>query len=147
VVGGSEAEEIIAFDRVEGLLDAENGAAERVVAEAGLLSELEDEVVGLIGGFTDFLQDDALLAFNFFGGVIRREDKRQSSIQHFRRISAEAADEIGGALVFGGGVHRGAARFYRLGDFAGVAATGALESHVLEEMRQTVALGRLKASA
>ena len=54
---------------------------------------------------------------------------------------------IGGALARGVGVEVAADRLDLLGDGAGAAPLGALERHVLEEMRDAVDLGRLVAGA
>src|SRR5690606_19172488 len=118
-----------------------------MIAIARLLRQLEDQVVRLVRGFADLLQHNPLFALDLGRRMIRREDQRQHCLQHLGRVLAEAADEIAGAFVFRRRIDRCAARLDCFSDLAGAQASGALERHMLQEVGQSVALGRLEAGA
>ena len=64
-------------------------------------------------------------------------------VERERHILLQHLGVIGGALARGIGVEMAADRLDLLGDGAGAAPLGALERHVLEEMRDAVDLRRL----
>jgi len=104
-------------------------------AERGGLGHLEHEVVGRVGRLGDLLGDDA----HFLGEIGGRQGRAKHHVGDDFHAQLQAAGQAAhleaGALVTGGGVHRAAARLDRLDDVAGRALAGALEHHVLEQMR------------
>ena len=62
-------------------------------------------------------------------------------------VGLQHAGEIGGGLQAGGGVELAADRLDLLGDVAGAAPLGALERHVLEQVRDAVLVLPLVARA
>ena len=122
-------------------------AAEGLFGKGGFLEEIEDHVVGGVVGLVDLLDDDALFAGQFV-------------LVHHRMLQ-DVGDDVDGQFqvffkdlgvvrgVFAGriGVQVAADGLDLLGDLLGVAAFGALEGHVLQQMRHAVDPGVLVAGA
>src|ERR1700754_543694 len=108
---------------------------------------LEHHVIGRILRGTDFLHDHALLALQF----VRHEGWIGENVgQHVERqwhVGLHHARIISGGLRRRAGVEVAAYRFDLLDDLARGARRGALEGHVLEQMRGAVLIGLLVAAA
>ncbi|MNC85040.1 hypothetical protein D3C83_06120 [compost metagenome] len=105
--------------------------------------ELVDEVVGRVLDHLDFFEDHLLLALDVFGAERRVHDDVRQDLDRQRQVLVEHLDVIAGVLLRGEGVHLAADRINRLRDVFGRARGGALEEHVLDEMRDAALLLRL----
>ena len=128
-------------------LGPQDRAAERLVGEGFGLEVIEDDVVGRVFGLADFLDDDALLARQFFGIEDRVLQNVGENVDGERDIVLQHAGVIGGLFASGIGVDEAADAFDLFGDAAGGAALGALERHVLEHVSDAVRFLRLVARA
>ena len=102
---------------------------------------------GVSFGLADFLQDHGALAVELVRVEGRVLQDVGENVERERHVLLQHLRVIGGALARGIGVEMAADRLDLLGDRAGAAPLGALEGHVLEEMRDAVDLGRLVAGA
>jgi hypothetical protein len=95
----------------------------------------EHQVVRGVGGLGDFLADDLFLADQVVGVHVRA----QHQVGDHRGAEVEAvlqgADLEAGALVAGGGVEVAALRLDHLDEVTGGTSAGALEDHVLQQVR------------
>jgi hypothetical protein len=125
--------DLVAGERGDGLAGAENGAADRLVAEGRLGKAVEDGVVGRVVGGAQFLQDDVLFALQLILVEFRILQDVGQQIEGERHVVLQDADEIGCGFDAGRGVDVAADILDFLGDGARVAPCGALEGHVLEQ--------------
>ena len=93
-----------------------------MLAEARGLGQVEDEVVGLVMGGGDLLQDHVALALQFVVVEFGRGEDVGEDVERQRPVVLQHAGVIGGGLHAGGGVDLAAGRFDLLGDGAGRAA-------------------------
>ena len=122
---------------------AQGRAPHRLARERGLLEVVEDDVVRGVVGLPDLLQDHAALALD----LLRREravgQDVADDVGAERQVLLEQLDVVGGLLAGGVGVDVAADVLDLLGDPRRRAALGALEGHVLEEVRHAVLAGPL----
>ena len=114
--------------------------AERVVFPEFLLEEIVYVVVRGIIQHVDFLEHDRFFLADFIrveNGV--PEDVRQEIDGHVQMVIGDL-DVEGGQLLAGKGIHHPAHGIDGRGDVEGRPAPGALEQHVLDEMRHAVGL-------
>ena len=95
----------------------------------------------------DLLHDDVLLAREFFRLEGRIGEDVGEHIERERHVGAQHARVIGRGLDAGRRIEVAADRLDLLGDLARGAVRGALERHVLEEMRDAVLVRVLVAAA
>jgi hypothetical protein len=111
------------------------------------LQIVEHEIVGVVLRRADFLDDDVLLALELAwieGGI--GQDVGQH-VDRKRHVGLEHAGEIGGGFGARCRVEVAADLLDLLGDLPRGAALGALERHVLEQVRNAVLVGFLVAAA
>ena len=132
----------------DGLLAPDDVPAERLVAVEERLVDAADEVARRVEVHVHLLDDHALLALDLLGveaGVAEHVD------EHVERRVARlggAADVVAGVLLAGEGVELAPDRVDLAGDVArGRPPVGALEEHVLGEVRDPVRVRRLVARA
>ena len=117
---------------------AQNRPTDRLVGEGRRVEQIEHEIVGRVVDLADFLLDDALLARQFGGVENAAGQDVGENVEHHGRVGAEHARVIGGELDRRRRVEVAARALDLLDDGAGAALAGALEGHVLDQMRQTV---------
>ena len=137
----------VAVEALQRLCRPQQRAPHRLVRVAQLVEMLEHDIVRRILRRTDLLHDHAFLAFQFIrhergiGEDIGEHVERQRHVRlHHPRI-------IGGGFGRGAGIEIAADRLDLLDDFARAAPGGALERHVLEQMRDAVLVGLFVAAA
>ena len=137
----------LAVERAHRLALAQDRASDRLARKRGLLQPFEHQIVGGVLRGADLLHDDVLLALQLLG--IERgigQDVGQH-VERERHIGLEHARVVGGGFHAGGGIEIAADRLDLLGDLARGAPRGALERHVLEQMRDAMLVGLLVAAA
>ena len=95
---------------------AQNGAADRLVGEGGLLEQIEDVIVGIVARGADLLDDHLLLAVEF--GLVEQRILQDvgEDVGGQRHVFLEHAGEIAGVLDRGRGVEIAADILDGLGD-------------------------------
>ena len=141
------AEHVIAREAADAVDRAQNRATDRLVGIGGLLEQIEDDVVGRVVDLGDLLHDDLALALELFGGHHRVLQDIGQDVDGERHVLLEHTGDEGGLLARGIGVEVAADRFDLLDDGERAAPLGALERHVLQEMRDAVELAPLDARA
>ena len=126
---------------------AEDRPAGRLVGKCHFLHEVEDHVLGRIERGRDLLQDHVALAGKLGAIEARGKHDVAQEVEREPQILAQHARVIGGRVDAGGGVELAAHRLDLLGDGLGAATLGALEGHMLEEMRDAVLGGAFAAAA
>ena len=116
-----------------------------MVFPESLREQLVHEVVGRVLDHLDFFDDDLLLALDVVGAERRIADDVRQDVDGERQVLVEHLDVIAGVFLRGERVELAADGVDRLGDVFGGARAGALEQHVLDEMRDAAALGRFVA--
>ena len=135
VVGG----EVVAGEAVEDVEVPDDGVPVGALAEGGREHEFGAHAVGVIEAHGEFAADDLLLLCELLlrqGGVqgcVGEEFNRRG------RAVRRDIDPVDGAVERGVGVDVAAGFLHRAGDFVGAAFLGALEDHVLEEVREPAA--------
>ena len=117
---------------------AENGSAERVLRPGLRLQQVEHQIVGRVVGGGDLLQDDVALILELFAIEHRIDDYVGQHIEREPPVILEHPRVIGGVLHGRRGIDVAARRLDLLGDVARRPPPGALEGHMLEEMRNAV---------
>ena len=139
--------EEVDVERFDRFTRAENRPPQRVVFPEALREELVDEVVGRVLDHLDLFDDDFLLALDVLGAERRVADDIGEDVDRERQMLVEDFDVVARVLLGGERVELPADGVNRLGNILGRAAGGALEQHVLDEMRDAPALSRLVAGA
>ena len=134
--------QVIGCVRADRFRRSEHGAANRLAGKRGLLEELEHPVLRHVVRGADLLQDHVLLERQLLRVEQRIADDVAEHVEAERQVALQEPQIVGRVVDAGLGVHLTADRLDRLGDVAGAAPLGALEGHVLEEMRDAV-LARL----
>ena len=147
VVAAHIVDQRLARHRRHDLLRPEDGAAHRLVGVAGLLQEVEDEIVGRVLDLADLLEDDVALLLELGRVEGRALQDVGQDVGGELEVAREDAGEVGGVLARGVGVEAAADALDLLGDGARAAGRGALERHVLEQVGDAVDLGGLVAGA
>ena len=106
-----------------------------------------DEVVGRIDAFAELGQDDLLLALEMLLVEMRRAHEIGDQLGDERQVAGQRPAVKHRLVARGPGVERSADILDRFGERARVAAAGALEHHMLDEMREAAELLRLGARA
>ncbi len=137
------ADHRLAVEPADDLGAAQHRPAHRLVGKGAFLEIVENDVVGRVVGLADLLQDHRALAFHLVRVEARIQQDVGEDIERQRHVFLQHLGVVGGALARGIGVEVAADRLDLLGDVAGAAPFGALERHVLEEMRGAVYRRRL----
>ena len=104
-----------------------------------------DQVIGRIDALPDLGQDHLLLALEMLLVEMRRADEVGDEFGDERQIAGERASVEHGLVARGPGVERAADILDDLGERTRVAAAGALEHHMLDEMGEAAKTRRLRA--
>src|SRR3546814_2449618 len=102
------------------------------------------DLVGCVVGLADLLQDHRALALQLLLKKGRALQDVGNDVEGERRVLGQHLGIEGGVLAAGVGVDLPADRLDLLGDGLRAAPLGALEHHVLEQMRDAVQLRRLR---
>ncbi len=127
--------------RLDGLLRAEDRAAERMILPESLREDFVDEIVRRVLHHLDLFEDDFLLALDVLGVERRIPDDIGEDVERQRQVLVEHLDVIAGVFLGGKRVELPADRVDSLRDILGRARARSLEQHVLHEMRNAAALG------
>ncbi len=143
-----ERGERLARGRTDGLLGADDVAAERVVAVEELVVDAADEVARRVEVHVHLLDDHALLALDLLGVEARVADHVDEHVERHVAGAGGALDVVARVLLAGEGVELAADPVDLGRDVARRRAPlGALEEHVLGEVGDAADLGRLVARA
>ena len=112
-----------------------------MVFPESLREELVDEVVGRVLDHLDLFDDDLLLALDVFDAERRVADDVREDVHGERQMLVEDLDVVAGVFFRGERVELAANRIDRLGDIFRRPRGGALEQHVLDEMRDAALVG------
>ena len=124
------------------------GRPSGVSPPAHLVPDLADVVAGRVEVHVDLLDDHALLALELLLVEARVQEHVGEDVDRDRRRPRGALDVVGGQLLAREGVELAADAVDLAGDVArGGAPLGALEEHVLGEVRDARRLGPLEAGA
>ena len=138
-----EGREVMGMEFFHPLGWPQNRAAQRLLGKGGFLQPVEDHVVWRVVRLPDLLQYH--VPFDLY--LARVEDRVQhdvgDDVQRQPNILGQNPCVIGRHLAAGIGVDVAAYVFDGLGDLQGRAGFGALERHVLKEMRNAVLLDPL----
>ena len=118
-----------------------------MVFPEALREQLVDEIVGRVLDHLDLFEDDLLLALDVVGAERRVADDVGEDVDRQRQMLVEHLDVVAGVFLRGERVELAADRVDRLRDVLGGARRGALEEHVLDEVRDAAALGGFVARA
>ena len=136
------------FAALDRLLGAERLPAERVVAEHQRLVDRADVVARGVLVHVHLLQDHALLAVDLLGVELRVAEHVEQHVERGVAVRAGAADVVARVLLRGEGVELAADPVDQRRQVARRRAPlGALEEHVLGEVRDAAVLGALVARA
>ena len=144
VPGVDVLEECLARRLAHGLLPPDDVPAERLVAVEKLVVDAADEVARRVEVHVHLLDDHALLALDLVLVELRAAEHVDEDVE--RRVArlGGAANVVAGVLLAGERVELAPDSVDLAGDVAGGRTrVGALEEHVLGEMRDPVRLGRL----
>ena len=133
--------------RVHGLHGAQDGLAERVRAPHQPGEQLVDLVLRIVLAREDLLAHHGLLLLHLLLREHRAAHDVREHVDHLGQVLGERAGVVAHLLARGEGVHVAAQRLEALGDRARVAALGALEQHVLDEVGDAEPRARLVARA
>ena len=147
IVGAEVAEEVVARDALDEARAAEDRPPERLLREGLQVELVLRDRLGVVGGVTELLQDHLPLAVDLLGGEGRAADHVGEHVERDRHVLGEQHRVVGGVVLGGVGVHRRAHPLDLERDAPRVAGLGALERHVLEEMRDAVQVRGLVARA
>jgi hypothetical protein len=106
-----------------------------VAAEQHLGEEVVHHVVGGVVVHPDLLEDHGPLRVDVVLGELGEAQHVGQDVDRQLEVAVERPGVEAGVLLGGEGVGLAADRVHQLGDVPGRAALGALEQHVLEEVR------------
>ena len=145
----AERDDPVARERVAQVLDrAEHGAAERMLAERGVVDQVLGDGRRLVVRARDLLDHDAALAVQLLGVESRAPDEVRQQVDRLERALGAHGDVEGDEVVARVRVELAADPLGRLVDRSVVGELlAALEDEVLEEVRHPVLLRALGARA
>src|SRR5690606_28952377 len=142
-----ERAQLFRIERLDRLRRAEDRTTESLVAEGGLSEAIEHDIVGRVVSGANLLQDDVLFALELgrieagVGQYVGKDLDRQ------RQVVFQHPRVEGRRLDAGRGVDLAADVFDFRGDIPRGARAGALEGHVLQQVRDAVLVVALVARA
>ncbi len=123
------------MDGIETVAVADDRMAARVELEGGGEEQAGGGVVRIIEAHVDLAADDVLFLLEFTLRDDREEHQAAEAFEKDRQRVGRPVDEIHGAVKAGVGVPMSASGLHGIGELIGIVIAGALEDHVLEEMR------------
>lgn len=141
VAAVEEVRDLVAGERPDGLLGAEDRAAERAVAEDHPGEEVVDDVARVVLGHRHLFQDDAAFGLDVVRADQRAGEHVADHVDGQRQVGVEHPRVVAGVLLRGEGVHLAADRVQGGRDVQRAAPLGALEEQVLQVVRGAVELG------
>ena len=145
VILAQVAEQVGARHRIQRLLRAGDGPAERLVRPERGVEQFLDVMLRLVQVHRHFLFDDLALLGDLHRVEPRVEQHIQQHIEQFVEAVVAGPGMETGHLLAGEGVQVPADALDRLGDLLGRALLRAFEQQVLDEMADAVERGRLVA--
>ena len=136
VGAAEEIQEDVAIEGRDRLGRAEDRPAQRVPVPEPLREELVDEVVGRVLDHLDLFEDHLLLALDVVGPEGRIEHDVGQDVPGVRQVLVEHLDVVARVLLRRERIEVAAERVDRLRDVFGGPGAGALEEHVLDEVRR-----------
>ena len=128
------------IELADGLGRAQDRLAQRMVFPEVGREDLLHQVIGAIGLHLDLFQNDALFFLDVFVAKQRMQHQIGQHVEGARQVLVEDLGVEAHQLLAGEGVQVAADRIHRARDSLRRAAGGALEQHVLDEVRDAVAL-------
>ncbi len=149
-VGGRIHGAVVSADRrgieaADRLASAEDGLAERVVFPEVGGEDLVDQVIRAVGLHFDLFENDALFLLDVLLGEPRIEHQVGQDVEGLGEVLVQDLGVEADQFLAGKGVEVAADGVHRARDVFGGAMGGALEEHVLDEVRDAVLLGRFLA--
>jgi hypothetical protein len=135
---GVVVEDDLLVEAGDSLGGAQDGAAEGVAFPEVLGEGFVDEVVGVVLVHFDLFEDDPLLASNVLRGEGGVEDEVSQKVKCWCNILIENLDIEADGFLSGEGVEVAADGVGLAGELLGGTGGGALEDHVLDEVRDAV---------
>src|SRR6185312_7085479 len=126
---------------------AEDRPADRLVRPGGRGDEIEHQVVGRIVDRPDLLDDDILFPFELVGIERAVGEEVADHVERESGVAPQNPSEVARPLDPGLRVEVAPDILDRLRDLAGASPAGALERHVLDEMREPVLVRALVAGS
>ena len=126
-------------------LGAQHGPADRLPVERRLEQMIVDEVVGRIDALAKLGQDHLLLALEMVLVEVRRPHEIGDQFGDEREVTGQGTAVKHRLVARCPGIERAAHVLDRLGQCPRVAAAGALEHHVLDEVSEAAELPRFGA--
>ena len=149
VWGGVGVREIVAQDvgvqRLDRVRTPENRPAQRVIFPEALREELVHEVVRRVLDHLDLFEDHLLLALDVARAERRIQHDVRQDVHRQRQVLVQHLDVVAGVFLGRERIELPANGVDRLRDVLGGPRRRSLEQHVLDEVRDAAALGRLVA--
>ena len=139
--------QIIDSQPIKARLAAQDRPPQRLAGKRRFLQIVENDVVGRIARLAELLQHHILFAYQIIGIEARVGDQIGDDRHTQRQIARQQPGVEHRGVAAGPGVEIAADVLDLLGDGAGAARCGALEHHMLEQMRQPIVLRRFIARA
>src|SRR6185437_8217179 len=117
---------------------AEDRPADRLIRPSGRGEEIEHQVVGRVVDRPDLLDDDILFPFELVGIERAVGEEVADHVERESGVAPQNPSEVARPLDPGLRVEVAPDILDRLRDLAGASPAGALERHVLDEMREPV---------
>ena len=133
----------IARKRRNSFRSAEDWLAQRMRRPEILGEQFVHQVFRIVLGHADFFQDHRFFPVDLVFGETRVQNHIRQNIEGFGQMLIEHAGVKAHHFLGGKGVEHAAHAIHFTGNIFSGAAGGALEHHVLDEMRNAVQLGRL----
>ena len=130
-------------ERGDGRRHAENWPAQRMARPESLSEQLVDEIVGCVLHHLDLFKHYPLFFLDVISGKRGIAQQIGQHVDCPRQVLVEHLHVITGAFLGGERVELPAERIDLLGNVLGAPARGALEQHVLDEVRDSRTPGAL----
>ena len=138
VHAGVIAADHVLVEALHRLRRAQNRLAQRVVFPEIGREDLVDQVVGAVRLHLDLFQDDALFLLDILVAEQRVQHQVGQHVESLRQVLVQHLGVETDQFLGGEGVQIAADRIHRARDILGGPAGGALEQHVLDEVRDAV---------
>ena len=135
VAGAVVADQILVADRIEQMPVPDDRMAARIEGVHRGEKQPRGDVVRIIEAHVDFPADDVLFLLELGLRQCRIENQPGEGLEENRQRGGRPVDVIDGAVEAGVGVPVAARRLHGVCEGVPVVVAGALEDHVLEEMR------------